>query len=101
MSDSDLRRRPLRDTCAPASIVERQHASLLFNIRDGKDIHDTEGVVLAGVAEARDQAIATAGDMIKHDGHTVWNGSPWMMNVTDEAGTPVFTLRFSADDHAA
>jgi hypothetical protein len=22
-----------------------------------------------------------------------------MMNVTDEVGTPVFTLRFSADDH--
>jgi hypothetical protein len=38
--------------------------------------------------------------MIRHDGHTVWNGSDWLMDVTDEAGSRVFTLRFSADDHA-
>jgi hypothetical protein len=50
-----------------------------FNIKDGKDMPDHEGVELAGVAQARDQAIATAGEMIKHNGHTVWNGSPWMM----------------------
>jgi hypothetical protein len=36
--------------------------------------------------------------MIKHQGGTVWNGSEWRMNVTDEAGLPVFTLRFAADD---
>jgi hypothetical protein len=70
-----------------------------FHIRDGKDIHDTDGVELAGVAEARHQAVATAGEMIRTDGHTVWNGSEWCMDVTDEAGIPVFTLRFSADDH--
>jgi hypothetical protein len=39
--------------------------------------------------------------MIKHDGDTVWNGSPWMMNVTDETGASVFTIRFSADDTRA
>jgi hypothetical protein len=71
-----------------------------FNIRDGRDIRDTEVVELAGVGEARNQAIRTAGEMIRQDGHTVWNGSPWQMNVTDEAGAAVFTLRFSADDHA-
>jgi hypothetical protein len=70
-----------------------------FNIKHGKDITDTEGTELAGVAEARDQALTTAGEMIKHQDHTVWNGSEWRMNVTDEAGRPVFTLRFAADDH--
>ena len=49
-----------------------------FNVRDRKDIPDHEGVELAGVPQARDQAISTAGEMIKHNGHTVWNGSPWM-----------------------
>ena len=71
-----------------------------FNIQDGKDILDTEGTELAGVAEARDQAIAAAGEMIRSNGHTVWNGSEWRMDVTDETGNSVFTLRFSADDHA-
>ena len=36
-----------------------------FNITDGRDIDDREGVELAGVGEARDQAIKTAGKMIK------------------------------------
>ncbi len=72
-----------------------------FNIIDGKDLPDHEGTVLAGVPEAREQAIATAGTLIAEQGDTVWNGSPWMMNVVDEAGTPVFTLTFSANDHEA
>jgi hypothetical protein len=71
-----------------------------FHIQDGKDIPDREGIVLAGLAEARNQAIVAAGEMIRSDGHTVWNGSAWRMDVTDEAGNSVFTLRFSADDHA-
>jgi hypothetical protein len=70
-----------------------------LNIHDGKDCQDLEGVELAGVAEARDQAIVAAGEVLKHN-DTVWNGSDWMMNVTDETGSAVFTLRFSADDHA-
>jgi hypothetical protein len=71
-----------------------------FNVRDGRDIPDTEGTELAGVAEARNQAIVAAGEMIKQDGNTVWNGKGWRMHVTDEAGAPVFTLHFAADDHA-
>jgi hypothetical protein len=71
-----------------------------FNVKDGKDIIDTEGTELAGVAAARDQAIASAGEMIRSDGDTVWNGSDWRMDVTDEAGDRLFTLRFSADDYA-
>ncbi len=71
-----------------------------FHIHDGRSIRDTDGIELAGVAEARHQAIATAGEMIRLDGHTVWNGGEWRMDVTDETGSPVFTLRFAADDHA-
>jgi hypothetical protein len=69
-----------------------------FNIKDGKDLTDTERTELAGIAEARDQALTAAGEMIKHQKDTVWNGSEWRMHVTDEAGRPVFTLRFAADD---
>jgi hypothetical protein len=38
-----------------------------FHIHDGKNIRDTDGIELAGVAEARNQAIATAGEVIRHD----------------------------------
>jgi hypothetical protein len=72
-----------------------------FHIQDGKDIPDAEGLELAGLAEARNQAIVAAGEMIRTDGHTVWNGSEWRMEVIDEAGSTVFTRRFSADDHAS
>jgi hypothetical protein len=71
-----------------------------FHVIDGKDMPDTEGAELAGISEARDQAVTAAGEMIKHQEDTVWNGHEWRMNVTDEAGRPVFTLRFAADDHA-
>ena len=70
-----------------------------FNVKDGKDIPDDEGTELAGVVQARTQAILTAGEMIRSDGATVRNGSDWRMNVTDEAGDRLFTLRFSADDY--
>ena len=50
-----------------------------FHVHDGKQIPDTQGVDLPGVAEARDQAIAAAGEMIRSDGHTVWNGSDWRL----------------------
>ena len=70
-----------------------------FHITDGKDIPDHEGTELAGIPEARTQAIASAGAMIAEQGNTVWNGSPWMMNVIDDAHNLIFTLRFSADDH--
>lgn len=71
-----------------------------FHLQDGTDIPDTEGTELAGTAQARAQAIA-AGEMIKHQGDVVWDGSEWRMHVVDEAGTPVFTLRFSADAYGA
>ena len=70
-----------------------------FHVKDGKDMPDHEGTELAGIAEARHQAVTAAGEMIKHQDDTVWNGSEWRMNVTDEAGRHVFTLRFAADNH--
>jgi hypothetical protein len=55
-----------------------------FHIKDGKDITDTEGTELGDIAQARNQAIVAAGEMIRQT-DTVWNGSDWRMDVTDEA----------------
>jgi hypothetical protein len=72
-----------------------------FHVIDGVDIPDLEGTLLPGLAEARSQAIVTAGEILKSEGLRFWNGSEWRMKVTDDVGTSVLTLKFSADDHDA
>jgi hypothetical protein len=67
-----------------------------FNIEDGKKIEDHEGTELPDVAAARIESIALAGALLK-DAARHWDGTDWRMTVTDEAGTVVFTLRFSAE----
>jgi len=70
-----------------------------FHVHDGEDLLDREGVELPGPVEAREQAIATAGEMIRQSGVVLSDGSVWTMRVVNENGGEVFTLRFSADDH--
>jgi hypothetical protein len=70
-----------------------------FHVHDGEDLLDREGLELPGSAEAREQAITTAGEMIRQSGVVLSDGSVWIMRVVDENGREVFTLRFSADDH--
>ena len=71
-----------------------------FHVHDGQDLPDREGVELPGPVEAREQAIATAGEMIRQSGAVLSDGSVWTMRVVEENGREVFTLRFSADDHS-
>jgi hypothetical protein len=67
-----------------------------FHIQDGKDIPDKEGTVLADPKAARIEAIATGGAILRETAN-YWDGAEWRMNVTDEAGTSLFRLRFSAE----
>jgi len=70
-----------------------------FNVRDGKNIKDEDGSVLAGDAQAREQAITTAAEIIRSDAATLPGNEIWEMMVTDEAGRCIVSLRFSADDY--
>ena len=70
-----------------------------FHVADGHDIPDLEGTMLADVAEARSQAIVTAGEILRSEGLRFWNGTEWQMKVLDERGGSVLTLKFSAEDH--
>jgi hypothetical protein len=70
-----------------------------FHIHNGTDTWDVEGVELSGLAEARNEAITSAGEMIRHRGSVVWSGVEWRMQVTDETGRTVFTLHFSASSN--
>lgn len=68
-----------------------------FNVHDGADILDDEGVELAGADEARAQAVVSAGEMLKDHGPKFWNHGEWRMVVLDESGATVCALRFEAE----
>ena len=68
-----------------------------FHIIDGEEIIDRDGTVLAGVNEARAQAIIFSGEVLKDLGAKFWNNGEWQVRVTDKAGNKVCALRFSAD----
>lgn len=68
-----------------------------FHVHDGQEIADEDGVELAGLAEARAQAVVTAGEMLKDIDGQFWNGPEWRMRVTDAEGATVCTIRISGE----
>jgi hypothetical protein len=70
-----------------------------FHIHDSRDIPDRDGVDLPDLKAVRGEAIRAAGEMLR-DIDGAFSGEEWTMQVTDEAGRPVHTLRFSATEHA-
>ena len=72
-------------------------ARYFFDVSDGADFPDDEGVVLADIAAVRTQAMETAGAMLKERGGTFWDGAEWRMTVVDQSGQTVCLLRFTAE----
>jgi hypothetical protein len=70
-----------------------------FHIHNGQEIPDECGTVFPGVKEAREEAVKTAGELLRGDGRDFWEGPDWTMRVTDATGVPVFTIKISMDDH--
>jgi hypothetical protein len=69
-----------------------------FNVHDGKDLPDDRGTELANREEARQQAIVSAGEMVRETTRKYLRGDVWEMHVTDELGATVCMLRSSAED---
>lgn len=67
-----------------------------FHVIDGKFLVDAEGTELADLAEAKSEAIRTAGEVIRHGGQSAWDGTEWQMHVTDADQKTVLKLTFSA-----
>ncbi len=65
-----------------------------FHLLNGREHPDKEGTVLAGLEEARAQAVRTARAMLKDAGGSFWQTAKWQMSVTDEVGATVCLLRF-------
>ena len=72
-----------------------------FNVHDGRDYPDDEGTELPDLAAVRAEALQSSGEMLRDSKGAAdfWSGDDWTMNVTDEAGKTVLTLRFSGTEH--
>ena len=70
-----------------------------FHVTDGYSIRDTEGTELPYIYTAQDQAIRTSGAILREMGARFWNGTDWKLEVADEQGQILLTLRFSAEEH--
>jgi hypothetical protein len=69
-----------------------------FNVRDGRNIQDEIGSDLDSVEAARIEAVETAGALIRQLGASFWDEpDQWTMEVTDDSGQVLFTLRFSGE----
>lgn len=67
-----------------------------FNVHDGRNIVDDIGTEIADLEGVRDEAVSTAGELLRDGaGVDLWSGEEWKMVVTDQDGNEVLTLRFS------
>jgi hypothetical protein len=69
-----------------------------FNVHDGRDLPDTDGIELAGRDAAHKEAFRAAGEMLKAADRKFLRDDVWEMHVTDDAGATVCRLKFSAED---
>jgi hypothetical protein len=71
-----------------------------FNVIDGEFLVDEEGTDCLNMRAVRDQAITTAGAILRDKGGRYPVREEWQMYVTDEGKKTVLKLRFSVDEPA-
>lgn len=69
-----------------------------FNIHDGEDLPDLEGVELPDLVAARVEAVRISGECLRDHAVKFWDGHEWQMEVTNDRGLTLFTLTFYATD---
>lgn len=67
-----------------------------FDIKDGEDVPDDEGAVLADLAAARLEAVRYSAEVLREMPDRFWNCEEWTMTVR-EGRVPLFTLKFIAE----
>lgn len=73
-------------------------ARYFFQVHDGKDYPDEEGLELPSLGAVRERAVRYAGELLMVSGSNFWDGHDWSMDVTDDRGLTLFTLHFLAID---
>jgi hypothetical protein len=71
-----------------------------FDFKDGRDYKDDTGYELPDIKAVREHALKTSGEMLRDGGRAdVWAGEEWSLQVKDQDGQRVLTIRFSAELH--
>lgn len=63
-----------------------------FKIQDGAEVPDSVGAELAGMNEARREAVRLMGELMRDNPDAVWGDEAWRMVVTDDADLTLFTI---------
>lgn len=72
-----------------------------FNVHDGREYPDFDGIELPSISDARRQATLYAGELLRSDPASFWSGEEWKMEVTDDRGLVLFHLIFVGIDAPA
>ena len=72
-----------------------------FNLYDGHNLLDDEGLQLASLSEARTQGVKFVGHALSDAGEAVFRDQEWRLEVTDERGLILFAVYVSAHDATA
>ena len=72
-----------------------------FNLSDGFTDIDVEGYELADLAAARTAAVLFLARLLIDEPEAFWKDGQWMLNVTDDGGLTLFTLRVFATEAPA
>ena len=75
-------------------------ARYFFHIQNGQEVPDETGTLLNSIADVRREAMMTVSDVLRGYEDEPWKRTDWSLRVTDEAGTSLFTLRFSMKEHS-
>ena len=71
-----------------------------FNLQDGRSAPDQEGTELPDIETARAEAVRLSGEVLRDTGAKFWEHPDWRLDVLDESGRTLFTLRFLAEERA-
>lgn len=71
-----------------------------FHVHDGRSFPDPEGTELSDIFEAQAEAARLSGELLREIGREFWERGLWKMDVTDHTGLALFTLTFTAVEHA-
>ena len=69
-----------------------------FHTADGSVDRDTEGTELPTLGAARKQAVHYASDVMRDQHDVFWTGTNFVIVVTDELQTTLFTVTVHASD---
>ena len=68
-----------------------------FDIVDGEEHLDREGVVLDDLSAARIEAVRLSAEVLKEMPERFWRSELWTMTVYDDARGKLFALKFLAE----